>query len=90
MNGWHKMTNSLLKWHLRRDNNIQLHKFLSKHKTNSEIIKRDVCVGDHKYFYMKFFLNNDSYVTVELLHGDVKSYSIADCFNVIDYKFGNV
>jgi hypothetical protein len=88
------MKNSTIKWHLARDNQIELHKFLDKNSIKREVGGvYDVTVDYRtkeveKYYVMLWTLDNGATVTTELRAGDDKSYSIADHFQVVDYTFG--
>lgn len=78
------MTNSLMKWHLARDNQIKLHRFCQKHKT--------VNVTDlegEDTFTIKYFFDNGGWILVELMKGTKeRSFSVADHFQVVDYQWG--
>lgn len=78
------MTNSLMQWHLARDDCLQLAKFCEKHKTYSEV-KDQYQVDGKGYFTMQFNFDNGAYIKAELLTGDIRSYTVADHFQVVDY-----
>lgn len=79
------MTASLLAWHLTRDNHIQLARFCMKHAVRNDNTTYTRNDGEHDYFEHTYHFDNGGYVTAEMLHGDTRSYSIADRFQVIDY-----
>ena len=83
------MTNSLLQWHLARDNQLNLARFCEKHKTSSSTKPHTFNDGEHDFFQMTFQFDNGSFITAELLHGEAnKSYTVADHFQVVDYAWG--
>jgi peroxiredoxin len=78
------MTNSLMQWHLARDNQSKLHKFCEKHKTTSvtDLDGKDT-------FTIRYFFDNGGMVLVELLKGTKnRSFTVADHFQVITYEWG--
>lgn len=78
------MTNSLMEWHLARDNQSKLAKFCEKHKTTSV-----TDLGGERTFTINYFFDNGSNILVELLKGnDARGYSVADHFQVVDYAWG--
>jgi hypothetical protein len=78
------MTNSLLQWHLARDNQVKLARFCEKNRVKQEVTDRYE-VGGKGYFALQFDFDNGSYIKAELRAGDTQSYTIADHFQVIDY-----
>jgi len=83
------MITSLIKWHLARDNCEKLAKFCEKRKEYSEVVDQ-YQVDGRGYFTMKFYFDNGGYILAELLTGDVRSYSTADHFQVVDYSLGGI
>lgn len=83
------MTQSLMTWHLMRDNRVKLAKFCEKHKTRTEQKQNTYNDGTHSYFQLTFFFDNEGFITAELLEGDTQSYSVADHFQVVKYSVGH-
>lgn len=83
------MTNSKMGWHLARDNQEELAKFCEKHKTRMTVTP-NVYQDDEgkRYFTNQYHFDNGGYITAELLHGDGRSYTVADYFQVTDYNWG--
>jgi hypothetical protein len=80
------MKNSLMQWHLERDNQIKLHSFCEKHKTTSIT---DLQEDENECFTIRYFFDNGSFILVELLKGTAtRSYTIKDSFQVVDYGWG--
>ncbi len=80
------MTNSLMRWHLARDNQTKLERFCGKNRISQETRTNTYNDGEHDYFEITYKFDNGSYITAELLHGTLtKSYSISDHFQVVDY-----
>jgi hypothetical protein len=78
------MKNSMMKWHLARDNQIKLARFCEKNKISSSTELFD------DTFNIKYVFDNGGYIVAELLRGKEVSYSVADHFQVIDYGWGTV
>lgn len=77
------MTNSMMKWHLARDNQIKLAKFCEGNK-----VKNSTKLFDDT-FNIKYEFDNGSFIEAELLRGKENiSYSVADHFQVVDYAWG--
>lgn len=82
------MTNSLMQWHLARDNQVKLAKFCEKHVVRHDNVAPYEVEGvEGKYFRHTYHFDNGSYIQAEMRAGDTKSYSIADCFQVTDYAW---
>jgi len=76
------MTDSLMRWHLARDNQIKLAKFCEKHKVESNTtLFKDT-------FNIKYKFDNGSFIEAELLRGKGVGYSVEDHFQVVDYGWG--
>lgn len=74
------MTNSLMQWHLARDNQTKLYRFCDKHA-----VKRDTELFETT-FNQTYYFDNGSFITAELLRGEQdKSHSIDEHFQVVDY-----
>lgn len=82
------MKASTIAWHLARDNQIKLARFCEHNKIKSEAKLYTYNDGEHNYWQLTSFFDNGGYITAELLHGDTKGYSIADYYQVLDYKLG--
>jgi hypothetical protein len=82
------MTNSMMKWHLARDNQISLARFCEKHAVGHDTRNDTATDGEHSYFEHTYMFDNDSYIIAEMLQGDTQSYSVADHFQVVDYGWG--
>lgn len=80
------MTNSLMQWHLARDNQVKLARFCGQHAIGHEHMK-PYTVGDAMFFQHTYHFDNGSFIRVEMRAGDAKSYSVADHFQVVDYHF---
>lgn len=78
-----KMTDSKLRWHLARDNQVKLARFCQ----NNGIVTATTL---HKHtFNITYIFDNGGYIEVELLRGtENKSYSVADHFQVVNYGWG--
>lgn len=74
-----------MQWHLARDNQAKLAKFCEKHAKFRTKKLRTNSDGEHEYWQMSYHFDNGSYIEAEMLHGDTKSYSVADHFQVVDY-----
>lgn len=83
------MTNSLMQWHLARDNQVKLARFCQKHRVRQET-QQPYAVDGKSYFTICYQFDNESHITAELQAGDTKSYSVADHFQVVDYAWGAV
>lgn len=83
------MTSNRMRWHLARDNETELAKFCEENKVNSSSRTHTFNDGQHDYWQMDYIFDNGGFITVELLHGDTKSYSVADHFQVVDYDLGD-
>lgn len=81
------MTNSLMQWHLARDNQEKLAKFCEKHRVKQYVTKKYRYSDTEGYFVLHFDFDNGSFIEAELRAGDVKGYSVNDHFQVVDYKF---
>ncbi len=84
------MKASTIKWHLARDTQVELARFCEKHRTRSqnELYTHKDDEGS-EYWQQTSTFDNGGYITAELLHGDDKrSYSVADHYQVIDYRLG--
>ena len=73
------MTNSMMKWHLARDNQIKLAKFCEGNKVD---IEWDL--NNPKYPTAKFVFDNWGFIRAELEQGT----STADYFQVVGYDLG--
>jgi hypothetical protein len=82
------MKTSTIKWHLARDNQLALAKFCEKHKTRSECELNTYKDDEHEYFQITYHFDNGGYITAELIHGDDRSYTVADHFQVVNYGMG--
>lgn len=82
------MKQSTLIWHLSRDNQEKLARFCEKNKVRSEVELNTYKDDEHSYFQMTFHFNNGGFITAEMLQGDESGYSVADCFQVVDYALG--
>lgn len=82
LKGEKTMTNSMMRWHLARDNQTKLAKFCESNK-----VKSDVKLFDDTFNITYEFDNNGS-IEVELLRGKEQGYSVADHFQVVDYAWG--
>lgn len=80
------MTNSLMEWHLARDNQVKLARFCEKHAIQHDSIE-PYQVDGKKYFQHKYIFDNGSFIQAEMRAGDSKSYSVADHFQVVDYEW---
>lgn len=81
------MTNSLMEWHLSRDNQRKLALFCDKHQINRQISQPYRYDGiEGKFFTMTTHFDNDSFIKAELEVGT----SIADYYQVIDYGWGKI
>lgn len=78
------MTNSLLQWHLGRDNCLKLARFCEKHAIKHDNVE-PYKVGDERYFQHAYYFDNGSFIRAEMRAGDTRSYSVADHFQVVDY-----
>lgn len=79
------MKNSLMKWHLARDNQLKLSKFCERNKVKSSTTLFD------DTFNIKYEFDNGSFIEAELLRGkENTNYSVADHFQVVDYAWGEV
>jgi len=83
------VTSSLLQWHLTRDNQLKLAKFCEKHKVSTSRELYTFNDGEHDYFQITYTFNNGGFITAELMHGDSKSYSVADHFQLVDCALGS-
>lgn len=81
------MKNSLMQWHLARDNQVKLARFCEKHAVRHDNVK-PYQVGDASYFQHTYHFDNGGFVRAEMRAGDTRSYSIADHFQVVDYSLG--
>jgi hypothetical protein len=81
------MTQSLIAWHLARDNTLKLAKFCEKHRTKQHLKDR-YSIDDANYFTLLFEFDNGGYIEAELRAGDTRSYTVADHFQVVDYRLG--
>ena len=78
------MTQSLLRWHLARDNQLKLAKFCDKHQVGRDISDYSEVDGQNCFnMYTRF--DNGGWVVAELIQG----ISIADHYQVINYNLGN-
>jgi hypothetical protein len=84
------MKNSTIKWHLARDNQVKLARFCEKFKVRSSHEYNTAQVDGKNYWQMTFEFNNGGFITAEMLQGDTSSYSIADHFQVVDYRLGSM
>ncbi len=82
------MRQSTIQWHLARDNQTKLAKFCLSNKLRSSMELHTHNDGEHDYFQMTFIFNNGGFIIAEMLHGDTKSYSTTDHFQVVDYSLG--
>lgn len=84
------MTNSLMKWHLARDDFVKLAKFCEKHKVRNETELYAYSDGENNYFHITYLFDNGGFIKAELLQGTKdKGYSVADWFSVVDYGWGS-
>ena len=83
------MKQSTIKWHLARDNQVALCKFCIKNCIKQSKYGDNYKIDNKEYFQMMFQFDNNSFIRVELQAGDTKSYTIADCFQVVDYSLGS-
>ena len=81
------MTDSLMRWHLSRDNQIKLARFCQKHAVRHDNVKPYSVDGGGMYFQHTYHFDNGAYITAEMRAGDTRSYSIADHFQVCDYSW---
>ena len=78
---------STIKWHLARDNRVQLARFCEKHRTHQEVTTKPYLFEDgNSYFNITYYFDNGGWIEVELQAGDAKSYSVDDHFQVADYR----
>lgn len=84
------MKNSLMQWHLARDNQVKLAKFCEANKIRSNHKYNTAEVDGKHYWQMTFEFDNGSFITAEMLAGDTRIYSVADHFQVVDYAWGKV
>jgi len=83
------MKASTIQWHLARDNQIKLARFCEKHKTKSYAGAPHPQIGRNEWFFeIEYWFDNGARITVELMAGDKKSYSVADHFQVMSYELG--
>lgn len=82
------MKQSMIKWHLARDNQLKLARFCEKNAVKHDNRNNTYKDGKHSYFERTYYFDNEGYITAEMLQGDVRGYSIADHFQVVDYSFG--
>lgn len=82
------MTNSLMRWHLARDNCLKLAKFCEKNAVRHENITNAFQDEEHTYFHHTYYFDNGGHIKAEMLQGDTRGYSMADYFAVIDYGWG--
>lgn len=81
------MKASTIQWHLARDNQISLHKFCEKNRTKQEVTTKPYLFEDgNSYFNITYYFDNGGWIEVELQAGDTKSYTVADHFQVADYR----
>jgi hypothetical protein len=84
------MKQSTIQWHLARDNQEKLAKFCNKQRLHQSQYGDVYNVGENEnYFQMMYQFDNDGFIRAELRAGDVKGYTIADHFQVVDYSLGN-
>jgi len=83
------MKQSTIQWHLARDNQAQLAKFCEQNRVRSSTELNTYNDGEHDYFQQTSVFNNGGFITAELLHGDTRSYSVNDHYQVVDYVLGN-
>ncbi len=81
------MKASTIQWHLARDNQVKLAKFCEKHRTKQEVTTKPYLFEDgNSYFNITYYFDNGGWIEVELQAGDTKSYTVADHFQVADYR----
>lgn len=79
------MTNSLMRWHLARDNQIKLARFCESNKVTSSTKLFD------DTFNITYEFDNGSYIEAELLRGkEDQGFTVADHFQVISYGWGKL
>lgn len=83
------MTNSMLQWHLARDNQIKLARFCEKNAVRHDNVPPYTLENGESYFRHTYHFDNGSFIEAEMRAGDTRSYSIADHFQVTDYGWGN-
>jgi hypothetical protein len=76
-----------MQWHLSRDNCLQLSKFCEKHAVKHENETDTFKHNGMSYFEHTYHFDNGGFIKAEMLQGDTRSYSVADHFQVVDYKF---
>lgn len=82
------MQASTIRWHLARDNQAKLAAFCAKYKIRSSHKYNTAEIDGKRYWQMTYEFNNGGFITAELLAGDTRSYTVADHFQVVDYKLG--
>ena len=82
------MKASTIAWHLARDNQVKLAKFCNANKVRSESELFTARDDEHDYFNITYIFNNGGFITAEMIHGDTKSYTVADHFQVVNYGLG--
>jgi len=84
------MTNSLMQWHLARDNQLKLAKFCDKHQVDRTVSGYYKEPGTkHNYFTMTTYFDNGSFITAELIQGtEDEPKGIDDSYQVLDYGWG--
>lgn len=83
------MKPSTIQWHLARDNQEKLAKFCESNKVRSEQELYTYNDGEHDYYEVTYHFDNGGHIKAELLHGDTKSYTTADHFQVLQFGFGD-
>lgn len=81
------MKASTIQWHLARDNRLSLAKFCSNKRQYQEFAKQ-YQVDGKGYFTIKYYFDNGGHIEAEMLAGDIRGYTVADHFQVVDYSVG--
>jgi hypothetical protein len=77
------MTNTLMKWHLARDDQVQLAKFCDKHQIDRYTVVPKRGKGEPWYMITKF--DHGGYIIAELL----QEQPINDSYQVVSYAWGS-
>lgn len=82
------MKASTIQWHLARDNQVELARFLGKNCTHQEVTTKPYLFTDgNSYFAITYFFDNGGWVEAEMQAGDANGgYTVADHFQVADYR----
>lgn len=84
------MKASTIQWHLARDNQEKLARFCNKNRLHQSRYGDIYKIAENEsYFQIMYQFDNGGFIRVELRAGDVRSYSTADHFQVVDYNLGN-